>query len=171
MFMENSAELVIAVFAILKAGGVFTVINPTTKGRKLVYLLNDCGVRFLFAQPGLSRIVAEGAAEATALQEVIWSEAPADSAASVTMAQLQGEDDTPPRDPQLIDADLATISTLGFHRGQRVSCSRIATSRTRVGHFDIFGEHGTTSCSAYCRCHSTMGCTGPEERGGFHRCA
>ncbi|HQL53986.1 MAG TPA: AMP-binding protein [Phycisphaerae bacterium] len=109
VFMENSAELVIAVFAILKAGGVFTVINPTTKGRKLVYLLNDCGVRFLFAQPGLSRIVAEGAAEATALQEVIWSEAPADSAASVTMAQLQGEDDTPPRDPQLIDADLATI--------------------------------------------------------------
>jgi acyl-CoA synthetase (AMP-forming)/AMP-acid ligase II len=34
-YMDNSVEAVVAVFAILKAGGVFLVINPTTKADKL----------------------------------------------------------------------------------------------------------------------------------------
>ena len=40
--MRPDVEAVAAVFAALKAGGVFCVINPTTKEDKLAYILNDC---------------------------------------------------------------------------------------------------------------------------------
>jgi len=43
VWLPNSIETVIAIFAILKAGGTFTVINPTTKPGKLAYVLNNCG--------------------------------------------------------------------------------------------------------------------------------
>lgn len=42
IYLENCMESVISIFAIVKAGGVFVVINPTTKEDKLVYMLNDC---------------------------------------------------------------------------------------------------------------------------------
>ncbi len=47
LFLPNSAELVIGIFAILKAGGVFVVINQTTKADKLAYILNNCQVTAL----------------------------------------------------------------------------------------------------------------------------
>ncbi|MBI4583015.1 MAG: AMP-binding protein [Planctomycetes bacterium] len=42
VYLENSFEAVAAIFAILKAGAVFLVINPTTKAEKLSYILNNC---------------------------------------------------------------------------------------------------------------------------------
>jgi len=42
IYLENSVEAVISVFAILKAGAVFVVVNPMTKADKLSYLLNNC---------------------------------------------------------------------------------------------------------------------------------
>ena len=51
LFMQNSVELVIGIFAVLKADAVFVVINPTTKPDKLVYILNNCAVTCLFFSP------------------------------------------------------------------------------------------------------------------------
>lgn len=42
IYLENSVEAVLSVFAVLKAGAVFLVINPTTKPDKLAYILNNC---------------------------------------------------------------------------------------------------------------------------------
>lgn len=47
LFLDNSVEAVIGVFAVLKAGGVFVMINPTTKQDKLAYMLNNCATRAL----------------------------------------------------------------------------------------------------------------------------
>jgi long-chain acyl-CoA synthetase len=38
----NSVETCVSIFAILKAGAAFVVINPTTKGEKLLRLVEDC---------------------------------------------------------------------------------------------------------------------------------
>ena len=46
--MDNSPESVVALFATLKAGAVFLIINPTTKTNKLAYILNNCRARVLF---------------------------------------------------------------------------------------------------------------------------
>ena len=42
IYQENSVETAVAIFATLKAGGVFLVINPTTKTDKFEYILNNC---------------------------------------------------------------------------------------------------------------------------------
>lgn len=47
IYMENSIEVVVAIFAILKASATFVVINPTTKEDKLVYILNNSGATAL----------------------------------------------------------------------------------------------------------------------------
>ncbi len=49
VWLPNSVETVVAIFGILKAGGVFTVVNPTTKPGKLAYILNNCEAWGLFA--------------------------------------------------------------------------------------------------------------------------
>lgn len=41
LYMENAVETVVAIFGILKAGAVFSVINPSTKADKLVYMMHD----------------------------------------------------------------------------------------------------------------------------------
>jgi amino acid adenylation domain-containing protein len=47
IWLGNSPEVVIALFAALKAGAVFLVLNPSTKGDKLEYILNNCRARAL----------------------------------------------------------------------------------------------------------------------------
>ncbi|MBN1872931.1 MAG: AMP-binding protein [Anaerolineae bacterium] len=42
IYMPNTVEVVIAIFAILKAAGIFVVVNATTKQDKLEYILNNC---------------------------------------------------------------------------------------------------------------------------------
>ncbi|WP_232100824.1 class I adenylate-forming enzyme family protein [Gimesia fumaroli] len=45
--LENSLEAAVAIFAVLKAGGVFVMVNPTTKIDKLTYVLNNCRAHVL----------------------------------------------------------------------------------------------------------------------------
>lgn len=47
IFLENSAESLVSIFAILKAGGIFSVINPLVKAKKIEYILNDSQARIL----------------------------------------------------------------------------------------------------------------------------
>lgn len=42
LYMQNSPGLVISIFGVLKAGGVFVVVNPTTKEDKLAFILHNC---------------------------------------------------------------------------------------------------------------------------------
>ncbi len=42
LYLANSVELVIGIFAVLKAGGVSVAINYSTKIQKLAYILNNC---------------------------------------------------------------------------------------------------------------------------------
>jgi long-chain acyl-CoA synthetase len=47
IYLENSIESVVSIFGILKASGIFVIINPQVKSRKLAYILNDCQVKIL----------------------------------------------------------------------------------------------------------------------------
>src|SRR5690242_860022 len=42
IYLPNSIEAVVGIFAALKAGAVFVVINHSTKRDKLSYILEDC---------------------------------------------------------------------------------------------------------------------------------
>lgn len=45
LYMPNRIELVVGIFGILKAGGVFVVINHSTKQEKLNYIIRNCQAR------------------------------------------------------------------------------------------------------------------------------
>jgi long-chain acyl-CoA synthetase len=49
VYLPNSIEAVVSIFGILKAGGVFVMINPSTKTEKLTYILNNCEASVLIA--------------------------------------------------------------------------------------------------------------------------
>jgi amino acid adenylation domain-containing protein len=54
--LRNSVELVVSLFAILKAGAVFVILNPTTKLHKLAYVLANCQARALITSPSRSEM-------------------------------------------------------------------------------------------------------------------
>ena len=64
IFLDNSPETVIAIFAVLQAGAVFSVVNPGTKLDKLAYILNNCGARALITEPRLMAVASEAAKSA-----------------------------------------------------------------------------------------------------------
>ena len=56
LFMDNSAEMVAAIFAVLRIGAVFMPVNPMTKRDKLAYMLNDARAAALIAHVDLSGV-------------------------------------------------------------------------------------------------------------------
>jgi long-chain acyl-CoA synthetase len=47
IYLDSCVEAVESIFSILKAGGVFVVINPQVKAQKVKYILNDCQANVL----------------------------------------------------------------------------------------------------------------------------
>jgi long-chain acyl-CoA synthetase len=64
VFMDNAAEAVIAIFAILKAGAVFSPVNPSTKTDKLAYILNNCRAQAIITQAKVAETAREAMAAA-----------------------------------------------------------------------------------------------------------
>ena len=56
LFLDNSVEMVVAIFAVLQAGAVFMPVNPLTKHDKLAYLLNDARASALVTQTSLASV-------------------------------------------------------------------------------------------------------------------
>lgn len=50
IYLENSTESLISIYAISKAGGVFVTIHPQTKEQKLFSILQDCSASVLITQ-------------------------------------------------------------------------------------------------------------------------
>jgi long-chain acyl-CoA synthetase len=57
IYLPNSPETVIAIFAILKAGGVFLAINHITKTEKLRYILNNSQAKALVCSSYINNIL------------------------------------------------------------------------------------------------------------------
>ena len=59
VFLDNSIEAVVAVFAILKTGATFLMVNQTTKQDKLNYMLNNCRASALISHIDKFNIASE----------------------------------------------------------------------------------------------------------------
>lgn len=70
LFLDNSLEAVAGLFGALKAGGVFVMVNPTTKAAKLSYILNNCRVSALLAPAHKAGLVNEVASVTPSLKAV-----------------------------------------------------------------------------------------------------
>jgi amino acid adenylation domain-containing protein len=70
--LENSIDSVIAMFAVLKAGGVFIMLNPDMKANKLNFILKDSEAKGLIGDTGKFAVINDAIADAKSLKNVIW---------------------------------------------------------------------------------------------------
>jgi long-chain acyl-CoA synthetase len=140
--LENSVETVLSVFAALKAGGVFLVVNPTVKPEKLAYILNNCRAVCLVTDAKKAQTLGD-----------LWPDTPHLSSVFVTggavnidgsgkravsldavMDELRGAAEPPAK--QCIDIDLAaliyTSGSTGRPKGVMLTHLNIVSAATSI---------------------------------------
>jgi long-chain acyl-CoA synthetase len=108
VMLDNGPDMVIALWAALKAGGVFIPINPATKADKLGFILGDAEARLLVAPAPLQRRVDEARAQAPSVATVVWAGS-GRTADGLHLTEILAGADCRPTDPGLIDQDLCFI--------------------------------------------------------------
>ena len=139
--LENSVEMVIALWAALKAGAVFMPINSATKGGTLNFIVKDAEAKCLIVHPKFGKNAAEALAEAPSSMAVIWAGAKAPDAAGRTLDFILAQPHERPSDPRLIDQDLSlliyTSGSTGRPKGvmltHRNICNNVWSISTYLG--------------------------------------
>jgi long-chain acyl-CoA synthetase len=140
IYLENSVEAAAGIFAALKAGGVFLVVNPTTKVEKLAYILNDCQVTVLITSAEKLAAVQEALAQMPHLSTVIVAGAVEKEqigdkrVLSLERVLESAPDQRPPK--RCIDIDLAaliyTSGSTGRPKGVMVTHLNIVSAATSI---------------------------------------
>jgi len=127
VYLPNSLETIVAMFAILKADAAFVVVNRTMKSDKLLFILNNCQAAALI---GDARALAQGfderlLADVKSLRAIIACGKGAHCTnglpGCVDFGAIQKESRADPRRSESIDLDLAcliyTSGTTGESKG------------------------------------------------------
>lgn len=128
VMLENGIDFAVAFFAVLKAGGVHVPLSPTARAEKLAFIVEDTGARVIVAAEPVARTVQ--AAIAGRPVTVVWG--------GKALAALAAEGGTP-RDPRVIDLDLAAIpytsGTTGQPKGVMLThANLLSTTRVIAGY-------------------------------------
>jgi len=141
--LENSAEAVISVFAILKASAVFLVVNPTAKVEKVRYILNNCRATGLITDRTKLGILSDDLADAPHLQSVFVAGGlpgaefmTTKRLFDLTAALEDGDLPTAPPIKKCIDIDLAaliyTSGSTGRPKGVMLTHLNIVSAATSI---------------------------------------
>jgi amino acid adenylation domain-containing protein len=138
IFMDNCWESVISIFAVLKAGGVFCPMNPSTKADKLSYVLNNCRAAALISQDRVLSVVHDATANAPNVRlNIIAGDKGLlsteytnfDSAFDDAVAEM-------PRHPPGIELDLAmlvyTSGSTGFPKGVMMTHQNVVAAANSI---------------------------------------
>jgi amino acid adenylation domain-containing protein len=114
VFLDNSAETVIALFAILKAGAAFVIVNGALKAAKLSYIARDSGSTFLISHSSKLKVVAEANRDIPEDCQLVWIGAQNKLDEELQAKSLFWDDllISPQAQlsyPRIIDSDLATL--------------------------------------------------------------
>ena len=137
LFLDNSVEAVVSIFAVLKAGAVFSPVNPTTKADKLAFILNNCRARGIITQQKIAGVAADAveASPSVAVSVIADGEAAPNGFAhwnevlsAPKFALLNGASG--------IDIDLAmliyTSGSTGFPKGVMMTHQNVAAAATSI---------------------------------------
>ena len=142
LFLENRMETAAGLFGTLRAGGVFSVINPTTKADKLAWVLNDCEAAVLITQASLLPVARTAAAQVPSLRRVVVVDATDGlSGHETTWDSFIGSPPALNAAPRGIDIDLAMLVYTSGSTGQ--------PKGVMMTHANI--EHAATSIITYLR--------------------
>ncbi|HET6322734.1 MAG TPA: AMP-binding protein [Hyphomicrobium sp.] len=139
LFLDNSVEAVVSVFAVMKAGAVFSPVNPSTKADKLAYILNNCRARALITQQKIVEVAAEAASAAPSVMLTVVADG--EAAPRVSGAAHWNDVLTAPgvsllRGAPGIDLDLAmliyTSGSTGFPKGVMMTHQNVVAAATSI---------------------------------------
>ena len=118
LFAENRLETAVGIFGTLRAGGVFSVLNPGTKADKLAWVPNDCEASVLVTQASLLTVALAAAARVPSLRCVVVIDA-TDSVGGMRWQDfMQGTPDCRLPAAVGIDSDLAMLVYTSGSTGQ-----------------------------------------------------
>jgi len=141
LYLHNSVELVVGIFATLKAGAVFVAINATTKRDKLHYILNNCRATALIVdvRADLAGLIEDAAPAVPSLRRVILAgkgTAEGAGAQCVTFENALSKSDAKRPRRQGIDLDLAcliyTSGTTGDPKGVMSDHSNVVFAASAI---------------------------------------
>jgi amino acid adenylation domain-containing protein len=137
VFMDNSWQAVAAIFGALRAGAVFSPVNPSTKADKLAYILNNCRASAIVTQDKLLPAAKAAVAQAPSVVLTMAAGArPGEASGSVARFEDALCADSPlPADPG-IDIDLAmliyTSGSTGFPKGVMMTHQNVVAAATSI---------------------------------------
>lgn len=111
LYLPNSIEFAIGIFAVLKAGGVFVPINHNTKFDKCAYILNNCNARALITSGRQSSLVEQLMSAVSSLKTVVLTSPIAEPDRGTVLSYDAIQADYPEHRPTHIniDVDLACL--------------------------------------------------------------
>ena len=139
LFLDNSAEAVVSIFAVLKAGAVFSPVNPSTKADKLAYILNNCRARAVITQQKIAAVAADAVETSPSVTLTVVADGEVapdfegfahwnDVVTAPTLATLKGASG--------IDLDLAmliyTSGSTGFPKGVMMTHQNVVAAATSI---------------------------------------
>lgn len=114
IFLDNSVEAVVSLFGVMKAGGIFLMINPTTKTEKLTYILNNCRATAFIGSNGKLHVISESCNNTPSLRNVFLTGENRPSnhellKKSFNLTEILNSSNNHQPASNTIDVDLATI--------------------------------------------------------------
>jgi long-chain acyl-CoA synthetase len=97
LFLPNCVELVVGIFAAMKAGGVFVVVNYSTKYDKLAYVCENCGANALITSKPRSAWAERLSEQLPSLKVVVLTRLELDEVLSPGVLSYEGDPGCLPR--------------------------------------------------------------------------
>ena len=111
IYLNNSVEAVVSIFAILKAGGTFVVVNHSTKQEKLAYILQNSGAWGLILHSRKQKVAQWLLAQGVSLEQILFCGDQPSQLPPNGMMFADAQEQFEPKRPliQTIDQDLACL--------------------------------------------------------------
>ena len=147
LFLDNTPEMITAIYAVLAVGGIFIPINPLTKKEKLAYFIQDTQPSALISHAHLLEVF-EPVLAASSVQTCILTGEASPTGVSWNEALAHGGDLT---DPATIDQDLAAIiytsGSTGVPKGIMLSHRNMLTAQASVSSYLGLREDDIILCA------------------------